>query len=46
MIGQSETKEQQSDHIYYALLRQVLSFAVYFTSLSKLYKNAGPKPFC
>ncbi len=35
--------EQQSDHIYYTLLWQLLGFAVPF---SKLCKNAGPKPFC
>jgi hypothetical protein len=39
-------REQQLDHIYYTLLWQVLGFAVPFTSLSKLCKNAGPKPFC
>jgi hypothetical protein len=39
-------KEQQSDHIYCTLLWLVLGFAVPYTSLSKLYKNAGPNPFC
>ncbi len=39
-------REHQSDHIYYTLLRQVLGFVVPFTSISKLCKNAGPKPFC
>jgi hypothetical protein len=38
--------EQLSDHIDYTLLLQVSGFAVPFTSLSKLYKNAGPKPLC
>jgi hypothetical protein len=38
--------EQQSNHIYYTLLWQVLGFAAPFTSLSKPCKNAGPKPFC
>jgi hypothetical protein len=46
MTGKSENREQQSDHIYYTLLWQVSGFAVPFTSLSKLCKNAGPKPFC
>jgi hypothetical protein len=47
MIGQSERNmEQQLNHIYYTLLWQVLGFAVPFTSLSKPFKNAGPKPFC
>jgi hypothetical protein len=32
--------------MYYTLLWQVLCFAVPFTNLSKLCKNAGPKPFC
>jgi hypothetical protein len=31
---------------YLANQQQVLGFAVPFTSLSKLCKNAGPKPFC
>jgi hypothetical protein len=31
---------------YLANQEQVLGFAVPFTSLSKLCKNAGPKPFC
>jgi hypothetical protein len=39
-------REQQSDHIYYSLLWQVVSFAMPFPSLNKLCKNAGPKPFC
>ncbi len=39
-------KEQQSDHIYYTLLWQVLGFAVHFTSVSKFCRNAGSKPFC
>jgi len=26
--------------------QQVGGFGVPFTSLSKMYKNAGPKPFC
>ncbi len=37
---------QQSDHICYTLLWQVLGFVVTFTSLRKLCKNVGPKPFC
>jgi len=37
---------KESDHIYYTLLWQVLGFAVPFTSLSKLCKYAGLKPFC
>jgi hypothetical protein len=44
MIGQSKTREQQSDHIYYTLLYQVHSFAAVFTSLSKLSKYVGEKP--
>jgi hypothetical protein len=31
---------------YPANQQEVLGFAVPFTSLSKLCKNAGPKPFC
>jgi hypothetical protein len=31
---------------YLANQQQVLGFAVPFTSLSILCKNAGPKPFC
>jgi hypothetical protein len=38
--------EQQSNHIYYTLLWQVLGFAVPFTSLSKLCKMLGQNPFC
>jgi hypothetical protein len=38
-------KEQQSDHIYYILLYQVLGFVVPSISLNKLYKNAGSKLF-
>jgi hypothetical protein len=38
-------REQQSDHIYYTLLRQVLGFGVLLTRLSNLCKKAGPKPF-
>jgi hypothetical protein len=39
-------REQQSDHIYYTLLWQVLGFALLYTRLSKLCRNAGQKPFC
>jgi hypothetical protein len=39
-------REQLSDHIYYTLLLQMSGFAVPFTSLSKLYKSAGPKLLC
>ncbi len=35
----------QPHHIYYTLLWWVLVFAVPFSSISKQYKNAGPKPF-
>jgi hypothetical protein len=45
MIGQSETGST-SQIIFITLLWQVLGFVVPFTSLSKLCKNAGPKPFC
>ncbi len=37
--------EQQLDHIYYTLLLHVHIFAALFTSLSKLSKYAGEKPF-
>jgi hypothetical protein len=37
--------EHQSDHIYYALLKQVHIFAALFTSLSKLSQYAGEKTF-
>jgi len=39
-------REQQSDHICYTLLWQVLGFAVLFASLSKLCKSAGSKSLC
>ncbi len=40
----NQKQEQQSDHIYYTLLCEVLCFAA-CTSLSKSCKNAKPKPF-
>jgi hypothetical protein len=39
-------KDQQSDHIYYTLLWQVLWLPVPFTSLSTVCSTAEPKPFC
>ncbi len=42
----NQSREQESDHISYTPHRQVLDFVVHFTSLSKLCKNDGPKPFC
>jgi hypothetical protein len=44
MIGLSET--ENSSHItFITLLWQMLGFVVAFTRLSKVCKNAGPKPF-
>ncbi len=39
-------REHQSYHIYYTRLQQVLSFDVLSTNLKKLFKSAGPNPFC
>jgi hypothetical protein len=41
----NQKHEQQSDHIYYTLLCQVLCFAACTSLLSKSCKNAKPKPF-
>jgi hypothetical protein len=40
-----KNREQQSDHIYYTLLGQVLGFDVLLTRLRRVCKGAGPKPF-
>jgi hypothetical protein len=45
MIDQSETGRSSSQIIFITLLSQVHSFAVPFTSLSKLCKNAWQKHF-
>jgi len=45
-LDQSETGSSSQIIFIYTLLRQVHSFDVHFTSLSKLCKYAGPKPFC
>jgi len=45
MIGKSETGSS-SQILFITLVWQVLGFAVPFTNLSRLCKNAGPKPFC
>jgi hypothetical protein len=44
-IWSIRNREQQSNHIYYTLLWQVLGFAVPFTSLSKPCKMLGQEPF-
>ncbi len=45
--GPIRNRDQQPQHIYYTLLWQLLlGFAGPFTSLSKLCKNSGSKPFC
>jgi hypothetical protein len=45
-LWSANQKQGAADHISYNLLWQVWSFAVPFTSLRKLCKIAGPKPFC
>ncbi len=45
MIGQIRKRDQQSDPIYYTLLKHLLGFAVPFTSFKELYENAGQKSF-
>jgi hypothetical protein len=42
----NQKQGEQSHHFYYTFLWQVFNFAMPFTSLSKVCKNAGPKPFC
>jgi len=37
--------EHQSDHIHYALVKQVHIFTALFTSLSKLSQHAGENSF-
>jgi hypothetical protein len=41
----NQNVEHQSDHIHYALLKQVHIFTALFTSLSKLTQHAGEKSF-
>jgi hypothetical protein len=43
MIGKSETRSG-SQIIFITFFS--LGFAIHFASLSKLWKNAVPKPFC
>jgi hypothetical protein len=46
MIGQSQTGSGSQIIFITLFFWQGLDFAVPFTSLSKLCKNVGPKPFC
>jgi hypothetical protein len=46
MIGQSQTGSGSQIIFITLFFCQGLVFAVPFTSLSKLCKNVGPKPFC